>query len=47
MIPDITIDHNIKTDLEVGWENADFIHLARDGNKWHDLAFTLMILGVP
>jgi hypothetical protein len=39
---------NIKMDLrEIGWDDMDWIDLARDRNKWNALVSTVMKLRVP
>jgi hypothetical protein len=42
-----TWENNIKMDLrEIGWEVADWIHLAQDRNQWWGLMNTVMNLRV-
>jgi hypothetical protein len=41
-------EDNIKMELtEMGFEAADWIHLAQDMNKWRDLMNTVMNIRVP
>jgi hypothetical protein len=40
--------NNIRFDLrEIGWEGADWIHLAQDGYQWQTLVNMVMNLQVP
>jgi hypothetical protein len=41
-------EDNIKMDLrEIGWEGADWMHLAEDKGQWWDLLNVVMNLRVP
>jgi hypothetical protein len=41
-------EHNIKMDLsEIGWEGADWMHLAQDRDQWQAVVNTVMNLWVP
>jgi hypothetical protein len=45
---DLGIDRSIKTDLnEIGCKGVNWIHLARDMNKWRALENSVMNLCIP
>jgi hypothetical protein len=47
---DLVVDgeHNIKMDLvEIGWEGAEWIHLAQDRDQWRTLVNTAMNFRFP
>jgi hypothetical protein len=42
------LGYNIKIDLRgVGWENVDWMHLARDRDQWRDYVNMVTNLRVP
>ena len=40
-------EDNIKLDLEIGWEDLDWIYLVQDRDQWWALVNKVMILQVP
>jgi len=42
------LEDNIRMDVRVvGWEDVDWIHLAKDRDRWRPLVNTVMKLSVP